>query len=457
MSSRDLTTGSIPKHLMALGVPVIGAMLLQSVYAIVDLAWIKRLGEDAVAGLSINFQIFFVILALSQVIATTAMADISQLWGSGEREDARGAFSSFLLVSLVLGILTTGGAWLMADAYINAFTSNSGVAEQGLAYFQINALTFFSQLLLIVLGYGLRASGDFISPMVVMVVSVLTNLALDPLLIFGIGEWEGMGMAGAAWATVAGQFLALMAYAGLLIRARKDESRMSFGVPSFGPDFFKQLIVRGLPAGIQYLLLSAMLGVVLYAMKSHGAAYTAAAGGGFRVLQQSILPVVALASAAAAISGQNIGAGGFDRVKLTSRTVVIWCLVYAAAISGLFLLTPELFASLFAQPGEMSVARSYFVWSWPMVLGISLSMGPTMILQALKRPMLPLIAALFRLGMIILGVFAWLVPAQAPPEWTFGLVAVSAIVEGAIGLSLLIWRLTKLPHDAPAPVTAIAS
>ena len=80
MSSRDLTTGSISKHMMALSVPVIGAMLLQSVYAIVDLAWIKRLGEDAVAGLSINFQIFFVILALSQVIATTAMADISQLW-----------------------------------------------------------------------------------------------------------------------------------------------------------------------------------------------------------------------------------------------------------------------------------------------------------------------------------------------------------------------------------------
>ena len=93
MSSRDLTTGSIPKHLMALGVPVIGAMLLQSVYAIVDLAWIKRLGEDAVAGLSINFQIFFVILALSQVIATTAMADISQLWGSGEREECRRACS----------------------------------------------------------------------------------------------------------------------------------------------------------------------------------------------------------------------------------------------------------------------------------------------------------------------------------------------------------------------------
>ena len=456
MASRDLTTGSIPRHLMALGVPVIGAMLLQSVYAIVDLAWIKRLGEEAVAGLSINFQIFFVILALSQVIATTAMADISQLWGKGERKGARAAFSSFLVVSLVLGVLTTGGAWLTADVYINAFTSDPAVAEQGLAYFQINALTFFSQLLLIVLGYGLRASGDFISPMVVMVISVLTNLALDPLLIFGIGEWEGMGIAGAAWATVPGQFLALVVYAGLLIRARRDELRMSFGVPKFSPDFFKQLIVRGLPAGTQYLLMSAMLGAVLYAMKPHGAAYTAAAGGGFRVLQQSILPVVALASAAAAMSGQNMGAAAFDRVRLTSRTVLIWCVIYGAVISGLFLLTPELFASLFAQPEEMAVARSYFVWSWPMVIGISLSMGPTMILQALKRPMLPLIAALLRLALIIVGIFAWLVPAQAPPEWVFGLVAVTAIFEGGIGLGLLIWRLKKLPQQSHAPTPAFA-
>lgn len=456
MASRDLTTGSIPKHMLALGVPVIGAMLLQSVYAIVDLAWVKRLGEEAVAGLSINFQIFFVILALSQVIATTAMADMSQLWGKGEREGARGAFSSFLLVSLVLGVLTTGLAWLTADFYINAFTSDPAVAEQGLIYFKINALTFFSQLLLIVLGYGLRASGDFISPMVVMVISVLTNLALDPLLIFGIGEWEGMGIAGAAWATVAGQFLALLAYVFLLLRARKDDLRMSFGVPRFSPDFFKQLMVRGLPAGTQYLLMSAMLGVVLYAMKPHGAAYTAAAGGGFRILQQSILPVVALASAAAAMSGQNMGAGAFDRVRLTSRTVLVWSVVYATVISGLFLLTPDLFASLFAQPEEMPVARSYFVWSWPMVLGISLSMGPTMILQALKRPILPLIAAVFRLALIVVGVFAWLLPTQAPPEWVFGLVAVTAIVEGAIGLGLLIWRLRLLPGDDPAPTPALA-
>lgn len=456
MASRDLTTGSIPKHLMALGVPVIGAMLLQSVYAIVDLAWVKRLGEEAVAGLSINFQIFFVILALSQVIATTAMADISQLWGKGDREGARSAFSSFLLVSLVLGVLTSGAAWLTADVYINAFTSDPEVAVLGLTYFQINALTFFSQLLLIVLGYGLRASGDFISPMVVMVVSVLTNLILDPLLIFGVGEWQGMGIAGAAWATVAGQFLALVAYIALLLRAREDEQRISFGVPSFNLDFFKQLIVRGLPAGTQYLLMSAMLGVVLYAMKPYGAVYTATAGGGFRVLQQSILPVVALASAAAAMSGQNMGAGAFERVRLTSRTVLTWCIVYALVISVLFILTPDLFASLFAQPEEMPVARGYFVWSWPMVLGISLSMGPTMILQALKRPMLPLIAALFRLGLIVIGVFAWLVPSQAPPEWVFGLVAVTAIFEGAIGVGLLTWRLRRLPGDSPATEPALA-
>jgi protein-S-isoprenylcysteine O-methyltransferase Ste14 len=91
-----------------------------------------------------------------------------------------------------------------------------------------------------------------------------------------------------------------------------------------------------------------------------------------------------------------------------------------------------------------------------MVIGISLSMAPTMILQALKRPMLPLIAALIRLALIILGVFAWLIPSQAPPEWVFGLVAVTAIIEGAMGVGLLIWRLRLLPQNSPAPMPAIA-
>ncbi|MED5372794.1 MAG: MATE family efflux transporter [Myxococcota bacterium] len=449
MASRDLTTGSIPKHLLALAVPVIGAMLLQSVYALVDLMWIKRLGEQAVAGLSINLQVFFIILSLSQVISTTAMADMSNLWGKGERDKARDAFASFLGVAVGLGLLTFGLAELGAEAYVHAFTDDPVVGQLGLEYFQVNAITFVLQLLLIVLGYGLRASGDFITPMLVMVASVLTNLVLDPLLIFGVGEWEGMGISGAAWATVVGQSVALTGYLGLLLRARGHADQMSIGKPRYTWGFFQQLLVRGVPAGTQYLLMSVVMAMSLWAMKPHGAVYTATAGGGFRVLQQAILPVVALASAAAAMSGQNMGAGLPDRIRTTSRTTLSWSLVFTLLMCGAFLLFPRFFASLFAQPEELAVASQYFRWSAPMIVGLGLSMPPTMVLQALKQPWTPLSAAMGRVGILALLILLWLIPAQAPPEWVFGAIAWTAFAEGLLGTGLLALRLRKLP-GAPA-------
>lgn len=455
MASRDLTTGPIPGHLRALALPVVGAMLLQSVYALIDLAWVGLLGEAAVAGLSICLQVFFVVLALSQVLGTTALADISQAWGGGLRDAAGRLLSSYLVVGAGVGLVAAVAAWLGAEPYVRALTDDPRVLAEGVAYFRPSALTSFSQLLLLVVGQGFRGVGDFQTPVRVLVATVLLNLVLDPLLMFGGADWPegsaltppatalmaalglgglpGMGIAGAAWATAICQVVGLVWYGVALTRPHLG---LRPGRPALSADLLRGIVTRGLPAGFQFLLLSAALGVVLAAMKPHGPTWTAAAGGGFRILQQGILPIVATATATAAISGQNAGAGRFDRVR-TACVVSLGALAaYAVVTAAAFQLAAPAIGRMFGGE-DPSAAVTYFRWSSPALLGFAASLVPTFVLQALKRPVLPMLSAVARialLAVLALGVVPWL---GGGPEWVFAAFTAAAWLEGALDLLLL--------------------
>ncbi len=432
ISTRDLTRGPIPKHLVALTVPVVGAMLLQSVYALVDLAFVARLGKEAVAGLSVCLQVFFVVLALGQILAVTALAGISQAYGSGKFKEAWGLFSAFLLIAVGLGLVAAVGAFFGADTYVSWFTDDLETHRQGSLYFRINALTFFSQLLLIVIGNAFRASGDFITPVKLMVVGVLVNLVLDPLLIFGFGPFPRMEIAGAAWATVVSQCIGLVGY-GIYLARDRGERGIRLGTPAWSKSFFVHLVTRGLPAGVQFLLMSVVLGVVLVAMKPHGPLWTATAGGGFRLLQQAILPMVALGSSTAAIAGQNFGAQIPHRIREVTTTASRWMFGYSMVLCLLLMVGGRFFGHLFADtPTGLDAAVLYFYWSAPQLLGFAVSFVPLFVLQALGHAVLPLLAALARMVLLVTLVFGIIIPQELGPGLVFGAATVSTYLEATL-------------------------
>ena len=416
-------------------------MGLQSIYAIVDLAFVARLGEASVAGLSISFQVFFIILALSQIVATSALAEISQAYGAGRLAHARGVFTAFTLTGGAIGVVAAVAALVGADLYVGAFTDDPDVFREGVTYFRINAITFFLQLVLIVLGSGLRGSGDFATPMKLMAASVLTNMVLDPILIFGLGPVPAMGIAGAAWATVIGQGVAVVGYARILTRSGDGEA-ITWGKPEWSRTFVRRLMTRGLPAGVQFFLISVVLGVILAAMKPYGPHRAAAAGGGFRVLQQTILPLVAVGSAAAAIAGQCFGAGDLLRVRRAARLAVGWSAIYGVVVSAGLFYGARYAAYLFAESDAgLDVGALYFHWSAPTTIAFAISFAPTFVLQALGQAVLPMVAAVLRV-IALLGLVWWVVPALGlGPEWVFGAATATAFIEGGVGLPLLTWFL----------------
>ena len=423
---------------MALSLPVVASMLLQSAYALIDLAFVGRLGEAAVAGLSISFQAFFLILALSQVIGTAALAGISQDYGSGDIAGARSRFSGYCVVGVGLGVVTAALAYQLCDEYIAIFTDVQAVLDEGTIYFQINSVTFFTQLMLIIFGTSLRGSGDFATPMRFMVLSVGLNLLLDPVLIFGLGPIPAFGLAGAAWATVIAQWVSMSLYAYSFIRPSRDPRALRFVRPQMDRELFGHIFSRGLPAGAQFLLLSAVLGVVLYAVKPYGAVWTAVAGGGFRVIQQGILPMVAVAMASAAIVGQNLGAGHIDRIRRVTGLATVSVLVWGLFAGAMVLLFGRQLSYVFVKSdAEITVALDYFQLSSPIFIAFGCTLIATNVMAGLGRTVPTLLAALVKLAVLAAALLFVLPALSAPPVWIFGSQVVAQYVEAALGLLII--------------------
>lgn len=419
-------------------------MGLQSVYALVDLAYVRQLGEASVAGLSVSFQAFFVVLAMAKVVGTTLLARVSQLYGKQELDEARRVFTRYSAVATGLGLFAALFAFVSADTYVSTFAEDPAAISEGLAYFRICSLTFFIQLLLIVFGDGLRASGDFVTPVRLMVGSVVLNIVLDPVLIFGLGPIPALGIEGAALATVISQSLPLLLYVRRFVRAPSGRD-LCWVMPGTDPKLLSDLLRKGLPAGLQFFLISAVLGIVLWKVKPHGAAWTASAGGGFRVIQQSFMPVVALSSAAAAIVGQNLGAGNSSRVRRAALGSLGLGVAYGLFTSLMLFLGSDWAGLLFIKdPSWMPVAETYFTYSAWLGTCVALSLVPTFVLQAAGRAILPALAAVFRVSLLVLLVLG--VP-DDQPEWVFGLTTLTALLEGLLDTGLLIWFLHGLPPD----------
>lgn len=444
MRARDLTRGSLPRHIVRLSLPVILAMSLQSVYALVDLGYVRQLGEASVAGLSVSFQAFFMVLAMGKVVGTTLLARVSQLYGRQDIEEARRVFTRYSIVGTLVGVVAAAAAWVGADAYVSAFTTDPAAHAEGLAYFRISAVTFLLQLLLIVFGDALRASGDFVTPVKLMVLSIVTNLVLDPLLIFGIGPFPELGIEGAAIATVVSQALAITLYTARFLR-NQGERGLRWVSPGRDPRLLHELAVKGLPAGLQFFLLSGVLGIVLWKVGPHGPAWTASAGGGFRVVQQVFLPVVALSSAMSAIVGQNLGAGRSTRVRQAALGAMGVAVAYGLLTSVLLFVFSDKAGLFFIKDPEwLPVAVTYFDWSSWMSLTVALSIPPTFALQAAGRAIQPALAAVGRVG--LLGVVVLLLP-QDQPALVFAAATGTAFLEGFLDTGLLLRFLQRLPPE----------
>lgn len=347
----DLTEGPVFKILLKLAWPVTMSMVMFTVYLVVDLIFVGRLGPDAVAALSISSNAFFIHLGFSTVLGTGGMVLIAQAFGRRDYHQAASVFRQSLLLALMIGFMEAGVGLLIAPAYIKFFGGSGNSLLWGIQYFQIFAVSFFFMILLYTAGNCYRGMGDTKTPMIIMLQANLMNILLDPILIFGLLGLPAMGVRGAAVASLISQIYALGVYCYLIfVRGSHIDLKGKWQLKA---DTVRKSLSIGIPSGMNHFLLAANLLITYRVIGQYGTEAIASIGIGFRVLQAIYIPVIALASAMAAIVGQNFGAANYDRIAAAFKRAWTFSMVFMIFCTLICRLFPEIIIGTFSRDSEV--------------------------------------------------------------------------------------------------------
>jgi putative MATE family efflux protein len=328
---KDLTQGSVTKHLLQMTAFLAISMLVQTLYLLADLYWVGHLGKEAIAAVGVAGNFTMIVLALTQMLGVGTTTLISQAAGRKDQPQAELAFNQSFVMSLIVAAALGIFSFLLRDFYCESLSADAATASLAKSYLLWFIPGLLLQFPLVALGSALRATGIIRPTVGFQVLSVVLNMVLAPLLIFGIGPWPRLGVTGAALAT----FISiLVADVLLILYFERSYHYLRFRFSQFRPQtkIWNSLLRIGLPAGAEFILLSIYIIIVYSIIRGFGAAAQAGFGVGARVMQASFLPVVALSFAVAPVVGQNFGGRRADRVRHS-----IYSAIGIAAILMLFL------------------------------------------------------------------------------------------------------------------------
>ncbi len=364
----DLTEGSIPKHILRLALPLALGMVFQTLYYLVDLYFVSRLGDVAIAGVSAAGNLQFIVLAMTQVLGVGTMVLIAHAAGRKDQPDANLVFNQSLLIAGIAGLSTAVVGFALADAYMGTIAADAATVASGLAYLRWFLPALALQFALVSMGAAMRGTGIAKPMMVVQMLSVVLNAVLAPVLIAGWLTGRPMGVAGAGLASTIAVTASVLAALGYFLKYEKfvgwDTSLMGWR-----PDVWKRILRIGVPAGAEFAFMFLSLAVIYVIIARFGAAAQAGFGVGSRVMQAIFLPAMAIAFAAAPIAGQNVAAQKPERARATFHDSVLMGALLMAALTVFCHVRPDLLVAPFSgDPAVTAVAAEYLtIISWTFV------------------------------------------------------------------------------------------
>jgi putative MATE family efflux protein len=362
---RDLTTGSIPKHLLQLAVPTAAVMVFQTAYFLVDLYFVAHLGAAAIAGVGAAGTLVFLVLALTQMISAGTLALLSHAVGRKDQSGANLVFNQANALGAVCFIVVLVGFYPLTGLYMRAVGASAATMQAGLAYLYAYIPGLALQFVLTAMAAALRATGIVKPTMIVQMLSITVNIALAPVLIAGWGTGHPLGPLGAG---LASSFAVAAAVVLLVFYFVRFEKYVVVDFSQWRPDWniWKRLLAIGIPAGGEFALLVVSSAIVYWVVRQFGADAQAGFGAGSRILQAIFMPGMALAFSAAPIAGQNFGARNFDRVRATLRTTILASGVVMLGLTLLCQARPNWLIGVFTNDPRVIVAGSVYlrIISW---------------------------------------------------------------------------------------------
>ena len=315
MIEHDLTRGPLSGHFRRLAVPAAIGMLFSTLYNVVDTFYAGFFGTQAQAGLSVGFQAFFILVAIGFGLSSAMSALVGNAKGRKDDADARKLAVQGIGLAVLATFLMAGVAALAGPSLIAVVSEPGAYRDAGMGYF--NWLIF--SLPGFILGPSangiLQARGDTLTMQRALVVAFFVNVALNPLLMFGIpGVIGGMGLNGIALATILSQTgVALFILSRVFGREMMQNLKLAEFFPS--PAKYLEIFAQAFPAGFALLVTFSSGFIVQYALKGYGESALAAYGITMRIEQLFLLPALGVTISLVPIAAQNYGAGNYDRVR----------------------------------------------------------------------------------------------------------------------------------------------
>ncbi|MFC4765585.1 MATE family efflux transporter [Dyella koreensis] len=330
-----LTEGPIARTLLMFALPILGSTVLQSLNASVNAMWIGHfMGESALGGVSNASLIVFLLLTAVFGVSMASTILVGQSLGARNMVEAKRVVgtgvSFFVALSVavsVLGYFNT--EWMLRTLGTPPDALSYATPYLRMIFVAMPSMYFYNFLMM-----TLRGAGDARTPLAFMAMSVLLDIALNPLLMFGWGPVPAMGIVGSATATLISQSVALIALLATLY-ARKHFLRLTRAELAYlRPDatILRSLIFKGLPMGLQMIVISSSAMLMMHLVNGYGSHTTAAYGAASQLWNYVQMPAMAIGAAVSSMAAQNVGAQLWDRVSRIAKVGVAYNFLLSGAL-----------------------------------------------------------------------------------------------------------------------------
>lgn len=403
--AKDLTQGPIASTLLLFAIPTLASNILQSLNGSINAIWVGRfLGAQALAATANANIIMFLMFSVVFGFGMASTVVIAQSMGARDLDAARRAFGSAVGFCSMLGLAVATAGWIGAPALLRLLATPVEAFDLALVYLRVIFFAMPATLLVVMIMMGLRGAGDARTPLIFMIVSVAVDLILNPVLILGLGPIPAFGIAGSAAATAAAGVVSLIGVIAFIyakdlpLRLRGAELRYLWPAA----DQLRILMVKGLPMGLQMIVMSASGLVMIGLVNREGLLVTAAYGAAQQIWTYLQMPAMAMGAAVSAMAAQNVGAGRWDRISRITGYGIGYLLAITGTMVAIILMFHEILLSLFLGSNDAAIAAAWnmqLLASWSFML-----FGCTMILFGVMRANGVVVAPLLILCFTLFGV-----------------------------------------------------
>jgi putative MATE family efflux protein len=341
-----LTEGPVGRTLITLTVPMLFGIISMVIFNLVDTFFVGRLGAVELAALSFTFPVVLVIASIAMGLGIGTSAVISVAIGEGNTHKVQRLTTDSLMLSLLIVAVFAVAGLLTIDRVFTALGASPDILPLIRRYMKIWYIGVICVVVPMVGNNAIRASGDTKTPAIIMATAATVNTIFDPLLIFGIGPFPRMEIAGAAAATVFGRATTLILALYVLYRRKQ---MLTFEVPHLREvlQSWKRILYVGIPAASTRIIIPLTAGVITRILSTYGHKTVAGYGVATRIEFFFMTFIMALAAVLAPFVGQNRGAGRHDRVRDAMKFSTRFSLLYGVALIGVLFVVARPLATLF--------------------------------------------------------------------------------------------------------------